>query len=97
MKYTHLVLLSSVVAVSVVSAAELATVEVSVSAAGAVALDGKAVTMDELARALQAVAAKEKKPDLLIIAAEDAPIQVLSAVMDLCRKSGFTKFSLQSA
>ena len=96
MKLTNLVLLSSIVAVSVVTAAELAKVEISVSAAGTVALGGKAVTMDELARALQTAAAKEKKPDLLILAAEEAPIQVLSAVMDLCRKSGFTRFSMQS-
>ena len=96
MKYAHLMFLGAVAAVSLVVAAESAKIEISVSAAGAVALRGTSVTMDELAATLKAAGAKDKKPELLIIASEEAPLQVIAAVMDLCRKSGFTKFSVQS-
>ena len=96
MKITYLLAVSSVALVSSVSAVESAKLEISVSTAGVVALGGQTVTMEELARHLQTAAAQKKKPELLIIASEDTPMKLLSSVMDLCRKCGFTKFSLQS-
>ena len=97
MKFPLVLALSSVIVASpVISAAESAKIEITISAKGAVALDSQEVSMKELDRHLAKFGANEKKPDLLIVLEKDAPIKVASEVMDRCRTAGFTKFSLQS-
>lgn len=92
-----LTLSSALIASSFVLAAEPSKIEITVSVAGVVTFAGGTVTMEQLAERLTKAVRKEKKPDLLIIASENAPPKVLAAVMDLCRKSGFKKFSIQNA
>lgn len=97
MKSTCLLVMSSVVITApVIAAAESPRIEISMSSSGAITLGVQKVTMEELASHLRSAAAKETKPELLIIASEKTPLAALAAVMELCRSVGFKKFSLQS-
>ena len=78
-------------------AQEAAPVEISVSKEGVVALAGQPLTLDELAKGLATIAQKDTtRPEVVITSAENAPLKVVTVVMDACRQSGFNKIRLRT-
>ncbi len=81
---------------SVAFAEEAAPIEISVSKEGAITLAGRPVAQGELAQHLTALGKKEKKPEVIITSAPEAPLKATTAVLDACRQSGYNKIKIQS-
>lgn len=90
-------LFTTIAVVSSVAAAEEANaIEISVSKEGAVALAGQRVTLEELARHLAALPQKDKAAGVVIATAPETPLNVTTAVLDACRRSGISKIRILS-
>ena len=76
-------------------AEESAHIEISVSQDGTVTLAGHTMTMEELTQQLAALAKKEKLP-VAVASSEHAPLEVVSKVLDACRKAGLEKIRLRT-
>lgn len=72
------------------------TVTIAVDKEGKMTFNGKGATENELESLLQAVRNIDRNIPVLIQADEDTPIKNVTFVMDVCRKTGLNKFSLQS-
>ena len=86
----------AVASVSLAVAADSSRVEVTVTEAGEVLFAGRAVTVKELARAASDAVKKSEDAEVLIIAAENASLDVVTRVFQALRESGIKKMTLQS-
>ncbi len=71
-------------------------VTIGIDQTGALSFNGKAASDEQLATLLQQVHDLDKDLPVLISADETTPLKKLTFVMDACRKTGLTHFSLQS-
>lgn len=71
-------------------------VTIGITKEGVLSFNGKDATEDQLAELLRQVRDLDKDTPVLIRADEDTPLKTVTFVMDACRKSGLTRFSLQS-
>jgi biopolymer transport protein ExbD len=72
------------------------SVTIAVDKEGKMTFNGKSATEGELESLLQAVHNIDRNIPVLIQADQDTPIKNVTFVMDVCRKTGLNKFSLQS-
>jgi biopolymer transport protein ExbD len=72
------------------------SVTIAVDKEGKMTFNGKSATEGELQSLLQAVRNIDRNIPVLIQADQDTPIKNVTFVMDVCRKTGLNKFSLQS-
>ncbi len=72
------------------------SVTIAVDKEGKMTFNGKPATEGELESLLQAVRNIDRNIPVLIQADQDTPIKNVTFVMDVCRKTGLNKFSLQS-
>jgi biopolymer transport protein ExbD len=72
------------------------SVTIAVDKEGKMTFNGKPATESELESLLQAVRNIDRNIPVLIQADQDTPIKNVTYVMDVCRKTGLNKFSLQS-
>ena len=72
------------------------SVTISVDKAGAITLNGKVVTDDQLDDALKALHNIDREIPVLIKADEDSMLKKVTFVWDACRRNGLLKISLQS-
>jgi biopolymer transport protein ExbD len=72
------------------------TVTIGVSEEGIMTFNGEVVTEDEIEGLLQRVKEVDRDIPVLIAADESTPLKTVAFLMDACRKSGLSKFSLQS-
>lgn len=72
------------------------SVTIAVDKAGAITLNGKVISDDQLDAALQAFHNIDRDIPVLIKADEDSMLKKVTFVWDACRKNGMLKISLQS-
>mgnify|MGYP000054598063 FL=1 len=68
----------------------------SISKNGEFYVNAKEMNLEKLAQLLKATSNLPKKPIILVLADEEAPLKYVTRVVDLCRKNGLEDFRLQS-
>jgi biopolymer transport protein ExbD len=81
---------------AIVCAAESASMQIDIDGTGHFAVSGKPLNEGALERVLAEFASRSGDKQVLIVATEKAPIEAVTKVMNLCRKTGLNRFSLQS-
>jgi len=71
-------------------------VTIGVSAEGVMTFNGQVVTEDQIEELLLKVKEVDRDIPVLIAADESTPLKTVAYLMDVCRKTGLNKFSLQS-
>jgi len=93
----NIIILSSLAIIAVTaSAAETSQYIIEINDSGQITHAGKALALTSLATDITELSKSNKDSQVLISASEHAPLEVVTKVMDTCRKAGITKFMLQS-
>jgi biopolymer transport protein ExbD len=69
---------------------------VAISKEGRFSLNGNEDDLKEIGKVFRSSAQLPRKPSVLVVADEDAPLKHVTKVVDLCRNSGLDDFRLQS-
>ena len=69
---------------------------VSVSQKGEYFLNGNEDNLKKIGEVMKSSASLPRKPAVLVVADENAPLKHVTKIVDLCRKSGLDDFRLQS-
>jgi biopolymer transport protein ExbD len=69
---------------------------VSISKEGKFFLNGNEDDLKEIGKVFRSSAKLPRKPGVLVVADEDAPLKHVTKVVDICRNSGLDDFRLQS-
>lgn len=72
------------------------TVTIGVTADGEMTFNGRSVTEDQIEGLLVEVHNVDREIPVLISADENTPLRLVTFLMDACRKTGLSRFSLQS-
>jgi len=72
------------------------TVTIGVTAEGEMTFNGQPVTEDQIEGLLTEVHNVDRDIPVLISADENTPLRLVTFLMDACRKTGLSRFSLQS-
>lgn len=72
------------------------SITITVGVDGALGLNGRAATMDDLRVLVPQVANVSKEITVMLRADENAPLKHITEIMDLCRKNGLNKIRLMS-
>ena len=77
-------------------AAQSSQLKIHIRSDGKVVIEDREVSDEALVQMLATQASKDKDTAISICASEKAPLPSVSKVLDLCRKQGLTKFTLQT-
>lgn len=71
-------------------------ITISIAKEGEMTFNGKAATLEQMEKLLDAVRNLDKDTTVLLRSDENTPLRLVTAAMDLCRKRGLNKIRLQS-